>query len=233
MQSVKLFCLPHAGGSAAIYNRWKKYLHKGIDLNPIELNGRGRLHNKLPPSTFALQIDDLYQQIVYLGQDADIILFGHSFGGLIVYEVCRRLIHDACKIPLHLFVSGIRPPHYGYESDYWINQLPDDQFVKEVQKLGGMAPEIIANKELLDFFLPIIRLDYELLETYRFIPDASKLNCDLTVLYGDEETDNHKMAEWEEYTCKKYTLREFKGNHFFICDKEREVVDMINSVITG
>ncbi len=37
-----LFCLPYAGGSEVIYYKWKKYLNPSIQLEAIELKGRGK-----------------------------------------------------------------------------------------------------------------------------------------------------------------------------------------------
>ncbi|MCS4470409.1 thioesterase domain-containing protein [Clostridium botulinum] len=42
-----LFCLPYAGGSEAIYHKWKKYLNPSIELSPIELKGRGKRYNEI------------------------------------------------------------------------------------------------------------------------------------------------------------------------------------------
>ncbi|MEB9902773.1 thioesterase domain-containing protein, partial [Bacillus cereus] len=41
MQKTKLFCFPHAGGSAFSYAKWKNYFNPYIEIVPIELAGRG------------------------------------------------------------------------------------------------------------------------------------------------------------------------------------------------
>ncbi len=46
MSNTKLFCVPFAGGSAANFTAWKKYLHDSIELNPVELSGRGKRLNE-------------------------------------------------------------------------------------------------------------------------------------------------------------------------------------------
>ncbi|MNW69143.1 Thioesterase domain protein [compost metagenome] len=46
MGQVTLFCLPHAGGSASIFAKWRNLLDCLIKLYPIELAGRGERFNE-------------------------------------------------------------------------------------------------------------------------------------------------------------------------------------------
>lgn len=45
MSKVRIFCIPYAGGSASIYNKWKKYVGSDFELILIELAGRGSRFN--------------------------------------------------------------------------------------------------------------------------------------------------------------------------------------------
>ena len=67
MKNIKLFCIPHAGGSAAVYSRWKKYLDSSIELIPVELSGRGiRMGEKLYDSLKeAIELAEYLRDIKY------------------------------------------------------------------------------------------------------------------------------------------------------------------------
>lgn len=43
--------------------------------------------------------------------DKPFVLFGHSFGSLVMFELARKLGRDASVTPLYLVVSGCRPPN--------------------------------------------------------------------------------------------------------------------------
>lgn len=63
MSRVTLFCLPHAGGSATIYNKWQKYLDNSIALYRVELSGRGKRFNQNLYNSMEEAIEDIYYQI--------------------------------------------------------------------------------------------------------------------------------------------------------------------------
>jgi len=49
---------------------------------------------------------------------------------------------------------------------------------------GGNTHEIIENQELLDLFLPILRADFKISETYCHQENKDKIACDITVING-------------------------------------------------
>jgi surfactin synthase thioesterase subunit len=62
-QTINLFCLSHAGGSAVYYNRWKKSLHNSVNLISVELAGRGKRFGEPFYESFEEAVNDVYSQV--------------------------------------------------------------------------------------------------------------------------------------------------------------------------
>lgn len=232
MKKVRIFCFPYAGGSAAIYGKWKKYLDKSIELVPVELAGRGRRISESFYDSMSQAVDDIYNIINPLIKQGDYAFYGHSMGTIIAFELCRKIMDKGDRQPLHLFVSGRYPPDLKEESKF-LSRLPDDEFFKEIFKLGGTSVGIIENKELRDIFVPILKADYRIIEEYRCINSNKKFDYDITAFTGkaDSEVTYSEIEEWKKHTTGQNLVYEFEGNHFFINDKIIEITEIINSTI--
>lgn len=229
---INLFCIPYAGGSAAIYNRWKPYLNDDIRLTPVELAGRGKRFKEPFCDSLEEMADDVCK-IIKVGMDSPYALFGHSMGGALVYELACRIKREQGKEPIHIFISGRRPPHI-INSGKLLHELPFDDFKEEILKLGGTPKELFENKELMNIFLPILRADYRIIENYKYKQDKIVMSCGLTVLAGekDDESDPKYMIEWKKYTKSQFSFYIFNGGHFFLHDNIDKITDIINHELT-
>lgn len=230
MEKTKLFCIPYAGGSATIYSKWKKYLDNDIELYPVELAGRGKRCGIPYYASFYEAVDDLFDCIknYVSGRYA---LFGHSMGSWLALELAYKLIEHGYDSPTHIFFSGNRAPHI-YREEKILHKLPDDEFNKEIFKIGGTSNELLENKELLAFFMPIIRSDYKLIENYDYKDHGTYLNCDISVLNGiDDDLKDAQIKGWEKYTKFKCNYYYMKGGHFFINEVVGDVIKVINKTL--
>lgn len=232
MSKVKLICLPYAGGSSTIYYKWKKYLSDSIELVPIELAGRGRRMKEEFYESMSQAVDDVYNIINPLIKESDYALYGHSMGTIIAFELCRKLINERERQPLHLFVSGRYPPSVAREKKY-LSRLPNNEFINEIFKLGGTSSKLIDDKELRDLFIPILKADYRIIEEYKYIDINKKFDFGITAFNGkaDTEVTYSEIKQWQNHTIAKNIVYEFEGNHFFINDKFVEITEIINSTI--
>jgi medium-chain acyl-[acyl-carrier-protein] hydrolase len=217
MNKLRLFCLPYAGGSAALYFKWKKYLPNFIELCPIELAGRGGRFKEACYETLLDAVDDVCNQVKKYLDERPYALFGHSMGSLIVYELYYKLKEDHQQLPCHIFFSGGAPPHIRKDKPM-VHTLPDGQFKEAIMKLGGMSEELFEDEELAKIFIPLLRADYRILETYQYIERTERIECDLTLLGGKEDPEVliEDLSQWGRYTKGKSELYEFEGGHFFV-----------------
>lgn len=235
-KKIKLFCIPYAGGSADIYLKWKPLLNNSIELIPIELPGRGRRVAKPLITDFQELIEDLKVNVKkHINKEDKCAFFGHSMGTILALELSymvRDTIDNNCL--KHIFFSGRYPAHIK-KSFIRKSQLPYEDFKAEVLKYKGTPIEIFENKELSRYYLPILRSDYSIIETYNHVDKEKNppFNCNVTVLSGKEDEDIHSddLIEWGKYTNSEFQIHYFEGGHFFINEQTHKIVDIINSSI--
>lgn len=217
---VRLFCFHCAGSNAALFSPWAKQLGPDQELIAVQLPGRGTQFGK-PLLT------DMNSVISYLSDaiqpycDRPFVFFGHSLGALIAYE----LAHKLKTLPECLVVAGRSPPHYA--SNRLTYHLPDKMFIEFIKEYNGIPIEVLRDEGLMSLFLPILRADFQILETYVY-QERVPLPCDLIALGGSEDhmVNPQHMQEWKPYTSGKFDFRLFSGDHFFIKSHHADILKL-------
>jgi surfactin synthase thioesterase subunit len=233
MNKIKLFCFPFAGGSAAVFNKWRTLLDKNIEFNPIELAGRGRRIREPLYGSIDDAVADVFNIINTQIKNAPFAFYGHSMGTAIAFELTYKLREQNLPEPGHLFFSGRGAPHMPDDDKKKYHLMPDDEFKEEMIKLGGTAKEFFEHPELLEVFLPLLRNDLKINESYVYKEKPGKLNCSITILNGirDEDVTSEEVAEWKIHTNRNCTFHNFPGDHFFINDESEKIVQIINNTL--
>ena len=148
-------------------------------------------------------------------------------GALISFELTRELRRRRRIEPLHLFLSGRRAPQVP-DSDPPSFNLPDLEFIEKVHSLNGTPRELLDHPEGRELFLPLLRADFELVETYEYVSHPP-LSCPITTYAGLQDTDVpiENVAAWADQTSAAYKQRRFSGGHFFIHDPGNNFVDVL------
>jgi medium-chain acyl-[acyl-carrier-protein] hydrolase len=213
--SLRLFCFPYSGASSIIYYPWQKILPDCIDVCPIELPGHGtRLAE--PLATDLAELVRLIAEGIQPFLDLPFALFGHSLGALLCFELSQFLGENFHVLPLRLFVSGHNAPQYAYAGPP-IFALPDGEFAEKIRELNGTDDEVLDNPELRELVLPILRADFALSETYRYV-ERPPLDCPITCFSGlrDPYIVREELDDWHIHTRAAFSVRMFSGDHFFI-----------------
>jgi len=229
---IKLFCFPYACGSAAMYNGWENLLDNGIEIIPIEINGRGTKCFAPFYTTINEAVEDLLPSIACNIEDADYAFFGHSMGALISYELVHCLLAKGFKQPCHMFFSGNIPPHVEKKNDMLF--LGDEaSIICELTRLGGFPEELLTNRDFMSFYLPIVRADAKLIETYQYKARETKLTCDISIFASaaDEKAPHKDMHDWCYHTDGTCMVYEMNGGHFFVNEEVDLITEIINKVL--
>lgn len=215
LAALRLFCLPYAGGSSLIFRTWSDYLPPSVEVCAIELPGRGK-QIQLPPYSKIEPLVDAIASVIHPYLDKPFAFFGHSMGGLVSFELTRLLRKKYSISPLHLFISGRRAPHIP-DAEPPLYNLPDSDFIDELRHLNGTPKAVLENAELMQLFLPILRADFAVLETYIYTPEPT-LECPITVFGGlqDSKVSCDVLQAWQEHTKAAFALHMFPGDHFFM-----------------
>lgn len=232
MKKIRLFCFPHAGGSAASYNKWRLYMDKHIELIPLELAGRGRrvydpLYNSIDEA-----IDDILKMIKSDLGHGPYAFFGHSMGAIMSYETALKIRQLNYPEPIHIFQSGRGAPDIPDAEDHNYHLLPEEEFKTKIVEMGGTPKEFFEHPELMEMIMPMLRSDFKLAETYRLRTEVMPFDYDLSVMVGkDEDVTAEQMFGWRKHTKKLCTLYYFEGEHFFLNDEVERVVSIINHTL--
>lgn len=225
-----LFCLPYAGGSETIYYKWKDYLEPNIELCPIELKGRGRRFKEEDYKTFSEVVEDIFYTIKNKIVDNDYAIYGHSMGSLLAYELYYRIYEEKLRIPKHMFFSGNKAPNLIKKDN--LDTLPDNEFTKEIIKMGGMNEKIIQNDEMMKIFIPILRNDFRIINNYNYVERKNKIRCSISVLNGEDDSFTlEEILEWKKHCDRNTEIYNFNGNHFFINDNVESITKIINNAL--
>lgn len=215
------------------FREWRDYFSEEIDLCGVQFPGRpGRLVESLPVSTSQI-VDALAEEVYPYYKETPVALFGHSFGALVAFEFARRL--HALDINLaHLFVSGQGAPHLP-DPEPPMRHLPDERFFDELRRrYGGIPDEIVACEELKQLFLPVLRADITLKETYGYTP-GSRLKCAISAFGGrqDASVTTDDLDAWRAQTSGAFKLRMFPGNHFFVHNERKNFLRAVAEDLNG
>lgn len=215
LATSRLFCFPHAGGGPVIFFDWPKLLGPEIECVSLQSAGRGYRLQEEPLTSvehLVAEIADDFSSFT----DKPFAFYGHSFGGILAFELTRQLRRMDLPRPHHLFVAASRPPQL--ELPYApIHQLADRDFVESLQaRYGGIPLAIYRDPDLLEMFLPAMRADFTAYETYRFHPDEP-IDIPITAFAGAEDAAIRvdSLEQWAVHTAREFELHVLPGGHFF------------------
>lgn len=229
-KNVTLFCLPFAGGGASAYTSWINKLKDKITVCPIQLPGREERIMESPYNNMTDMLDEL-EETIWENIRGPYAFWGHSMGGKIAYELEKRM-EKRGKTAQCFLVSGSRIPSTPEPNP--IYHLPDNEFKKALGRFEGTPKEILENQELLDFFLPMLRADFTMDETY-YDKELTVLQSPIEAFVGrkDREADEEAMKEWRKYTERDFYYHMFEGGHFYIREQEEAVLSEVRKCLLG
>lgn len=209
----------------------EKIFQSGDRDHAYRIGRKGKRFTNALYDRFDEAVEDVFQQITSTLDSAPFFLFGHSMGSWLALEVTYQLIEHGYPEPKGLFLSGRRPPHVAGDKTVY-HTLSNDKFIEAVLKLGGANPEVFENEDLAKIFIPILRSDFKMLENYTY-NKKNKLTCDLYALMGEEDAlvSYPIMEQWKEYSDGPTEIRLFNGGHFYLNDREEELIRYLNSRI--
>lgn len=219
-----VICFPHAGGAASYFHSWLSYLPSDISFSAIQYPGReDRLRDDLISNMQELCRQATMAVLPFCGENT--ILFGHSMGAVVAYEVALNI--RSIGVPLaRLIVSAHPPPHKPL-----IKKPPftEDEILSELR--------IVSDEKLISFdldtfreiFLPSLRSDY--LMNYSYVREkATLIDIPVFALSGrlDPKVTPLQMDSWIEVAPKNaFKTKQFDGGHFYLNDYLEDVISVV------
>jgi medium-chain acyl-[acyl-carrier-protein] hydrolase len=206
---ARLLCFPHAGGGTSLWRPWSTTpgLPAWVEVAAIQLPGHGTRSGEPLFTENEQLVEALMQAVLSMAEEGPAMaLFGHSLGGLLAFEVARRLWQQQIR-PLVLAIAACRAPQLPER----LPGMPDDETLADQLRAAGTAPEAIAGK------LALVRAGYAVRLSYHYRP-AEPLPCPIVVYGGreDSEVTPAELCGWGEQAAERFQLRLFPGGHFFV-----------------
>lgn len=229
--SYNLFCFHYAGAGASVFNKWGDYFKSQINVLAIQLPGRENRFNETLIDSVEAIVKHLFDKIIGFISNKPYYFFGHSFGGLISFELANLIQVRKLPMPKSLFISGCRAPHYKHYTKQ-IHNLEEDDVIAALAEYGGTSTFLLENKELMKLYLPQICADFKACATYQYV-DKPPLLCPIRVFGGKEDPDitNQHLQGWSKYTISDFQVHLFKGGHFFLHSEIKQVIEKITNLL--
>lgn len=220
----QLFLLHFAGGNSYSFRFMNPLLTK-FDVVALELPGRGDRMDENLLRNFDLAANDIFGQInKKLTSSDNFLIYGHSLGAYLALRVACML-EKINKKPKHVIVSGNAGPGIREAKDYHL--LEKNDFKTELNKMGGFPQEILENNELFDFFEPVLRADFELIEK-DMLSNEKPIAASIYAFMGSEEKLVKNITNWGNFTTATFNYEVVNGGHFFILEHPTKITDIIN-----
>jgi len=223
---MRLYCFPYAGGGVPVFRGWTEGLVAGVEVWAAHLPGRGSRSREAPLTQMLPLIQALARQFPLDSGERPFAFFGHSMGARVGFELVRSLRRQGRPLPAHLFVSACAAPQLPLGRA--IHMLPKDVLLAELQRRKGIPQAVLAQPELLDLLLPLLRADLRVVETVVYHSEPA-LDCAITAFGGLEDpiVSREALEGWGEQTSGPFKTAFIAGDHFFLRTAEGQLLQAI------
>lgn len=227
-ERTTLLCVPFAGAGASFFHPWQALSAGRWRVVAFELPGRERRMLEAPYfNVIEAAKNEVDGIAATLGEGARVVLFGHSLGAVLAYE----LVHLLSARDVHverLVVSGSPGPWTQRERR--ATGLPDEEFLTRVEEFAGFRHEALDHPEMRELIVPVLRADCEMHENY--VPSTDEpVSVPICSIRGSHDglVSAEQGQEWRRATTGAFSYAECPGDHMYLVDRAREVLDVIEA----
>ena len=227
VDAPRVICLPHAGSGASAFKNLTSKFFSNYEMLIIQYPGRETRRN----DPF---IRNLHQTVAHILDaiqphlEQSYVLFGHSMGAKIGYELLELMKALQLPLPDHFVASCSPAPHRPFTLDP-AYKGSDEEFLNYLLRLGGIPKELLEIDELVALILPILRADFELLDGYHPLDNIGPIGCPVTTIFSPDDASVTAVdtAMWEELSPVSFQHRGISGGHFYFSQCRETLFDIL------
>jgi surfactin synthase thioesterase subunit len=240
LENTILFCLPYAGGSARSFANVTYRLSHAMEINVLELPGRGERRLEPLCTDLNTMVEEFYTIIckTVTNTESRVLIWGHSMGAVLALLIaCKLSKNKDCHFD-GLIVSAMTSPAGKKESKRKLHQLPQEEFIKYFEKLIPSSKSELHDrmKEIMfERMQVVLRADIAALENLK-IKDWLALVVDVPiyVLIGKQDEIMPKQQEyyaWKHHTPAPVKYYLMNGGHFFVLDHPEQTASTLLKIV--
>lgn len=227
-----LVCLPPAGAGCVQFRAWQGALGDTVAVAGVQLPGRETRWSDPPAASMDAAVAAIAAELAALVASwHPVVVFGHSFGALLGYELVRVLRRERDQRVEALVVAACRPP------DRWVGAgrglVDDDAELATLLDARGLHADDL-DEDTRELMLSVLRHDARLSLTYT---GAGRTPLDVPleawVAEADATVPPADMAGWSGYAGAGFTARSFPGGHYFCLDDPAPVLPLLAGLAGG
>ncbi|MFI5542377.1 thioesterase II family protein [Streptomyces sp. NPDC051815] len=213
-----LVCLGFCGGGTATFHDWIPSLPDGAGLVAVCYPGREGRFAEEYARTWDELAADAAAGVASVAGEGPYVLFGHSMGGWMAFEVAVRLAAAGAPAPRALVVSACNAPDRGVtERDRFLSQGQRDEELLGWMLTHGLLPEhVLEEPELTEMAVELMRADLVARDSFAPVPGA-RTDVPLQVFSGDADPVIGEDAgpRWAALTNGPFRHDVLPGGHFY------------------
>jgi acyl transferase domain-containing protein/NADPH:quinone reductase-like Zn-dependent oxidoreductase/surfactin synthase thioesterase subunit len=225
----RLICFHSMGVGASLFTKFLLEPPADFDILAVQTPGRENRSAEAVVERAEELADQIVPHLLPL-MDRPVVFWGHSFGGIMAWEVVRRLRERHHREPAHFMISGTLPPHLIHllqRRETMLKSMVADNSTEYLISLSRYVDDV----EFIKAILPPMRRDWPLLRDYRFVP-ASALNCPITAFAArrDDMVYVDEIRDWSEHTTAGFTLIDVDGDHWFLNRNRQHILETLQQI---
>lgn len=212
---VNLVMFPFAGGSCLSYNALVSYLLETVNI--ILINPLGHYVDKRPLADSIERMAEHYLSFLPQIQTKKTFFWGHSLGGLVVFEILKQLVGEkSAYLPSGIFLSAIQAPSVKTIVDI----STESELLKYASENGLIDEELLNNSTLTKLILPALMADFKSVFSYNKHQPSVNYKGKVSYFYSDKDpfVDSSKIELWNDYFPTSIHYEAFNGDHMYFND---------------
>ncbi|MCT7356110.1 alpha/beta fold hydrolase, partial [Streptomyces sp. 15-116A] len=219
-----LLCLPPAGAGCQQFRAWAPALAGIGQVYGAQLPGRENRWREPMPRTFGEAVEAIAGELgPVVAGGRPLVVFGHSFGGLLGYEVARRVR------PAALVVSACRAP--GHWDGAGRGIVEDDDELDKLFDTAGLDPAFL-DEDTRALMVAMLRKDAVLSLSYTHSPGtALSVPVHAWRAAGDDTVSEEDLAGWATVTTGAFQVHRVQGGHHAVLRRPEALLEHLAGLL--
>jgi surfactin synthase thioesterase subunit len=185
-----------------------------VDLALVCYPGRERRITEPAAQTWTGLMGDALASVRAI--DRPYVLFGHSMGAWVAFEIAAAVERDGGQAPQAVVVSASNAPSQAARERLMSPRATDtdEDLLGWMRRVGQLNELVLADPDLRSMALELFRADHRAIESYEFASGRT-VRAPLQVLRGADDSQVRGEDDWPALASGGYSFDTLPGGHFY------------------